>query len=241
MCLSIRRVLLVIFALAAVITLVAMEMASPARSEVPPADPNHVLAIGAAEIGLTPEGIVVSGLSGSVSAIAQRLASAQNVCAQILDRRQALSVAQASVAALEAAIRNDPTNQSLRGQYDQANNQVQSTQASLTSARTQLFTTVLGDAAPQSLAMLQTFQQSAGRVAPPAFRIRPRTDTQWHAIEVAIVAERRAQRRGTALGEEHAALLTAVRAEPEVLAAQNALDQHLVSVRAELNQALQLG
>lgn len=65
--------------------------------------------------------------------------------------------------------------------------------------------------------------KAANRAVPAELKVEERTEEQWRELELAVVAERRAQRLGRAVPTEVATTLSAARGDSDVVAAKTGL------------------
>jgi len=185
------------------------------------------LRIAQAEVGLSPEAVVVcgalEGLQGTLTAI-QSAGAEYDAVAQARTQVSALSQTHQDV---QQALSLDPANESLQTQLATITSQLSQAQAQLESTRADLAEVALEGWTEPQLQKLEGWKASSDRRVPPEFRVTGRSDAQWKAIELALIAERRAARLGQEFAGAQQELLTSVRAEQAVLAAQQALQTNL--------------
>ena len=83
---------------------------------------------------------------------------------------------------------------------------------------------------PASVQLLNTCRANAALAIPAQFGVKHKTMEQWKAIEGALRAEVRAQKRDETLHSAHAQLLSTMRADVDVIAASLRLHNQLSSV-----------
>jgi len=183
-----------------------------------------------AEVGLSPEAIIVSGAQPLGQATLSAIGSAGDEYNAVSQLRQQVSVSTVARENLRRGLSLDPENEELRTQFNASTTQVAQLQEQLAGARNSLAAVALENWTPPQLQKLEAWKASSGRRVPASFRVASRTEAQWHAIELALIAEQRATQLGRELNPEQQQLLAAVRAEAEVVAAGQALTLHLASM-----------
>jgi hypothetical protein len=187
--------------------------------------------VAASDIGLTPEAVATSGLHAQLPATLQRLEDSQELRQVLASQRQQLIQAAQSVMALSQSLGLDPNNQQLQSQYQAAKAQLQSSQDQVATTRQALFDQVMTDVPEALVQKLVIWRDNIDRQAPSELRIRQRTDEQWQAIELAVIAERRAIRQGEVPDPQQTALLAEARADAEVVLAAANLNTTLPAVQ----------
>lgn len=187
----------------------------------------------AADVGITADTLCASGIS--VSQAEQVLARVQAATAErasLAIARTAYAAAARELSALHAQIQADPLNLDLQQLRDSAEALVLSRQASLDNAREALRQAVTTDLQPAQAETLTRLVCQGSMRAPTSLRAGNWTSEQRKLIEIALVAEQRAQSDVTSLPAEVAQLLAEARADAAVLIAAQSLSANLSQFRA---------
>ena len=175
----------------------------------------------AAQIGITPESVVIADLDGtSASLVLGHLEEAAALCQNLAAQHLAVDAAGVSVTALSESLLNDPGNEELIPQHQAALAALQVAKEQVVELREALFEVAVAGISPEKVAMIVVCRQGAPYRVQAGFRATQQTDNQWKAIERALRAEGRAIRRGESLDETHADLLAEVRSDQVVIEAQ---------------------
>ena len=126
----------------------------------------------------------------------------------------------------------DPSNSQTTVAHSIAVEQLSAARVLADTTRQQLLQTVTDGLPTDGIQKLVNWRLSASHRVPGPFRVKQRTDAQWRDIEVALIAELRAQHTDQQLDIETALILTNARNEPEVLASTAELTGHLEAVTA---------
>lgn len=189
----------------------------------------HVLAA-AAEIRLTPEAIAASGLRASLATMLDRLA-ASDIKATISGHRTSLTALTAELTAVNQSLARDAQNATLLQHRAQVVAQIGTTRQAIAASQQALLAAVTNGLPAEALGRLALIRAGLERQVPTEFMAKSRSETEWHALELAIVAEARSQRTGKPPPPEVVALLAQTRAEPEVMAAAERLNTDLAPVK----------
>jgi hypothetical protein len=188
-------------------------------------------------MGITAESAVIAGLStAEASEVLAKLDSVSELRATLQTHQIALNLATQAVsqlASVAADSQEDP--QSHLAEYLAAISELNAAKANVTSATNALFNAITDELSAQQILRLNAWKETTARRVPPSFRVVVRTTEQWDAIEQALKAEARASRLDSPLENEHEQILTAVRAELDVIVAQASLESALVSMNAVFN------
>jgi hypothetical protein len=190
----------------------------------------------AAQLGITAESLVLADLHGYATTILAQLEADEQSRAYLGTLQGSLNQAQAELAALQqlaAAAGNDAT---LTTQLQEAQQNVQTIQQQVATARQAFLQTVTQNLPPEGVERLQVWRESAGVTVPESFRIEQLSAEQWKVVEAAIRAEKRAERLDTELDPDLAGLLSDLRADFDVIAAAGRLSNHLSTCQATFAQ-----
>lgn len=192
----------------------------------------------AAELGVCPESAIVAGVE-NIAPILNAIDAESGLQQSLASHREALLTASTNVTALWQALEIDSENQSLHSQYESAVAAKLSAQTQISVALQALFEAATENLSEQQVQRLTNWRLSQGRKVPPEFRIKQRTDQDWMNLEIALIAEKRAMRLGTALNEAQAELLADARADLEVIEAATALQNELPLMEAQFEQQVE--
>jgi len=210
--------------------IVGLSLWSPAFVQSQATVPASQFRQAAAEVGISPESLIVSGAHALAQATLSELESAGDEYTAIAQVRQQISTASATHEDLRRRLSLDPENQELLAQFNASTTQLAQLQQQLSDAQSDLAEVVLQGWTTPQRQNLEVWKSSFGRRVPAEFRVANRTEAQWHAIELAFIAEQRATQLGRELNPEQQQLLDSVRAEVEVITAQQALQLHLATL-----------
>jgi hypothetical protein len=189
-----------------------------------------------AEIGLGASDLAAVGLQASaVSELLDQLDQQHQTFAAMATAKNALLTATEQVTSLGQQLAKNPLNQEIRAQYNGAIQASEAAKSQVSSLRNDLFGAVTDGLASSTIQRLSALRQSSARKVPVEFRVVSRTDSHWQAIELALIAEARAQRMGDTLAGESASLLANVRMELDVAEAALSLQSNLSAVQQLLN------
>ncbi len=188
----------------------------------------------AAEVGITPESIVLADLQTHTVSILTAIESGSDARATLASAHQVVDAAAATVAQLAAALQvgvEDSELAVLVAQHTSAVADLQSRRQELAAAQTTIFQLATNGMPSALIACLTTCQQSAAYRVPPEFRVLVRTEEQWKQIEGSLRAEKKALLRGRSVPVEDAQRLLNCRSDLQVIAASQRLSVHLTTVR----------
>ena len=187
----------------------------------------------AAEIGITPESVVLAGLQDHTIAILSRVRDAAAAREALDSAHASAAAAAAELARLLMRVRERPTDEDLRSQCEAAAAALQQRQDELRSAKSQLLSVATDGFSERQVALIRAWPERASHRLQAPFRVLDMPAREWRGIERALRAERRAERRNQPLGEDHAELLDDLRGRSEVIAAQIRLDQYGAAVEQQ--------
>jgi len=186
----------------------------------------------AAEIGITPESVVIAGCNPQqTTIILTRLAEAQALRDELHARRLMAGQLVMSLSTLAQQLANASQDQQILDQYQAANQQLQLVKSQIQQIRVTLFQTAMQGLPADTVQAIHVYRAAAVVSVPAAMRVRERTKRQWKAIAHAIRAEKRAQRLDRPLAAGPAQLLANVRQDPAVTQAQFKLDTNLANIK----------
>lgn len=187
----------------------------------------------ARQSGITPETLAASGATGTLAAAAlDQINQAPTEQQQFVNAQSSASDLAGQVSQLRQQVRQDPTNATLVAQLRAAKTQLHASHQSVK---------VAGDAVTSRAAAglpsacSQRLAASRGGIArrtPPEFWAVARTTNEWKQLRADLTVERRAIRVGQALPAGTATRLAQARAHPDVVAATQAINTQLPSIRA---------
>jgi len=195
------------------------------------------LVIAAAEIGITPESVVIAGCNPQQAAIIlARLADAQTLRAELHGRRLVASEMVTSLSTLAQQLADAGQDQQILGQYQAAVQQLQLVKGQIQQLRVALFEVAIEGMPQTKVQRVVVWRKAARYRVAPEFRVRQRTVEEWRAIQRALRAERRGNRIERELAEDHAALLAQVRSDPAVIQASDRLATNLPAMKELFEQ-----
>lgn len=184
-----------------------------------------------AEIGVTPESVVVAGLgAGHIETMRSRLEAASSL-------RQNYDVARAGVAqrSAELTAAREAAHRGMEGQsVASAESNLATALETLATASNNLFTLVSADldgSARETLAACRTRSRSG---LPPEFWAVGIAPDAVAALRAALRAEARCERRGETLPTETSNLIAAYRENPDVQAAAQVLASELATAQSAM-------
>ncbi len=188
----------------------------------------------AAEIGITPETVVLADVAEHATAILNALSAAT-------DERLALAVAHQAVDAASQDVAQIASQLQVGAEEDEladlvaartaASAELQQRRTELYALRDAIRSHVTNGLPPAAVVCINTCRGSAVYRVPTEFRVIQRTPEQWEAIARAVRKEKKALKRGVPLAQQYADLLVAIRSDPQVMAAEQRLLLHLATVR----------
>ncbi len=184
----------------------------------------------AAEIGITPKSLVVADAEEHANTVLTLVVSAPDLRATLDTARSELNTAAMASRMATRASAEHPGDSDLAAAYQTARAVLETKRSAYTTARNGLFAHVTAGLSDAQRTYLVRWQSSARFRVPDSFRVLQRTDEHWKAIGRALRAERRAAKRGDQLDPAMASLLANIRAEFDVIAAQNRLLAYLPQV-----------
>lgn len=186
-----------------------------------------------ADVGISAETLCACGASAAqVEQVLARVQAASSERAGMASARTALAAAARALSMLDAQVQSDPLNLDFQQQRDAAEALLQSRQASLEQARETLRQAATVDLTPAQAEALSRLIRQGGMRAPTAFRAGNWTPEQRKLIEIALVAEQRAQSDVTSLPDEVTQLLAESRADTAVMIAAQSLSANLPQFQA---------
>lgn len=189
-------------------------------------------------IGLTEETLAAAGVTGiQATGILSNVAESPSLVSALASANGAADEAAAALTAAHEAARGPFATENSPSEVAAAQAAFETALANQAAARTSLFNAATEGLSGGTKAKLAAAATALTHQVPTAFMVVPRPPEAWTEIEVALRAEARAARMGTELSSEHSSLLTAIRTEEEVLAAQSALENGLASVQAAIATA----
>lgn len=188
----------------------------------------------AARIGITPDALVICGFDATDAATMLSRLDAVSTMRETLAADQAAADAAAHTAAATAAqLLRGPDEEGLAAQHASNLAALASAQAEVQHELGLLFIVATAGFDEGAVEQLQDMASRPRLNMAPEFRCVSMPDAQWRDVSCALVAERRAERRGESLDDDSASLLAAVRATQAVEAAASALQSGLQTVEAE--------
>ena len=191
----------------------------------------------AVEIGLTPQSAVIANLSSTQASTALAQLQAAGELRQLLTaKHQAVDTASLAVTQLSQLLRTDSGNEELLQQYEVAKEALIAAKEQVVELQEALFDVAVAGIQADKVAMINVCNSGARYRVQSQLRAKLRTRAQWKTIDRALRAEKRAIRRGEDLDEEHANLLTQVRADQVVITAEIHLNQNLEMMKQTFAQ-----
>lgn len=184
----------------------------------------------AAEIGITPQSMVVADVVSHTPTVLSRFGTADAIVNDLAQTRALMHVAAAEVTDLSEQVVDDPNNAELVAAYEQAVAELQYQRDQLSVLQSGLFDHVTDDLSDEAVDRLLAWKQSSSYRVAPEFRVLEFSPDDWTLIEKAQRAEARATRRGETIDDAYADLLANLRSNPDVIAAAQRLETTLTSV-----------
>ncbi len=204
------------------------------------------LARAAADVGITPESIVVADLQADAGTILGRFESNRDLISAIdtLEGHCQLGIANVNNR-LEVCRANPGVGQAFQD-YRTAVQSLRTFHSQLDNAKAELLERVTDGLNAQKIAALAIWKNAAGHDMPASFCAQDRSDDEWKAVKEALRSEQRIARVGTGdLDEEEEideynaeqVLLSEIRSDLNVTAAQVRLTAHLDLVESQFETA----
>lgn len=185
------------------------------------------------QIGLGPRALAAAGVSAEEAAsLLTRVDQDPSTRAAYVTAADNLSSARTALAAAIEAARSDPASQSLRQAATAAAASVASARQSLTQAASGLVSVAVAGLPDGAATRLAVCRQTRHHRVPPALWTASLSAAEWDRLELALIAERRAQRLNVAVPEDAAQLLAQCRAQPQVVQAQQNIDASLAAIES---------
>lgn len=192
------------------------------------------------EAGLSAEVLAAAGVTaGEVEAAIDAAAESAGERAAFDAAHQSRAAALAAVRVAVEAARSDPSSEQARQALADASNALASAKQVLEQSRAALLALAAAEFSPACASRLSACREVAARKIPPAMRAASLSAAEWEAVELAIIAERRAVRLDGPVPTDAAELLSSVRAQAAVVTAQQAVDVSLASIEAVLRSDAQ--
>ncbi len=177
--------------------------------------------ISALDAGVSAGALVAAGGSlADAQAISDRIDDAVLLVAEVESLRRAADIAAEDAELAYEALLIQPNSASLRSEYDAAVESVRNTHARMLAAIAALKADALTGLGGEASELLARCGDPTSRGVPVNLRVAPCSAEDWSVIKHALIAERRAARRGEELDPDAAALLRHVRGDPAVVAAE---------------------
>ncbi|MCP3999069.1 MAG: hypothetical protein GY722_29000 [bacterium] len=188
----------------------------------------------AAEIGITPESLVLADVEQHAPAILASISAASNERLALVAAHQAVDSASQNMAQVASQLQAGSDEDGLADLIAArvaAEAELLQRRTELQALRDTIRTAVTSGLPPAAVICINTSRQAAAYRVPTEFRVLQRTPEQWKAIERAVREEKKAMKRGVPLAQQYAGLLTAIRSDPQVAGAEQRLVLHLSAVR----------
>jgi len=214
-------------------TIIAQLAAAAVLACTSPASPPDAAAAQlVAEIGFSPEAMLVAGFSPEeTESIVDNLCANTEARASLAALHATATQAGAALEAAELALNGAPSSPQLREARDQARKASAIAHKALAEARVAVRLASVAPAGQAKADALALYLASANRQVSPEFKAISRSDADWAALEHALRAEARALWNGEEVPQQASAVLSAARSNESVIAAKGRLDQGLVSTR----------
>jgi hypothetical protein len=182
------------------------------------------------DLGFTPESLAIAGVSPSQSeALLTTLVAETELCEAYLAAATAADEASRVLAeCADGALSSTEVTQAA------AQVQLDSARAAAAEASADLREALEASLTTQQIAIIDTARTSATISVPQEFRVLTLSAEQWAAVECACRAERRAIRCGDTLDEEMQTLLSSLRSDTNVIAAEQLLETNLAAIEQVL-------
>ena len=184
-------------------------------------------------VGLTPENVAMADAAGQTAAILARIAQSEQLVSdrQVL-RQQASQVAD-EVTRLTNELREGSENDDVLVELQAKKAQLISLRQSIVDNDAALFATATDGMSPEAVDRLQRARAAQLRRVPPSFRMLALTDDEWKQVEKDLRREAYADQTGQALDPNVAQRLAQIRANAEVMRAEQDLADDLEAVRTQ--------
>ncbi len=192
-----------------------------------------------ASLGITPETLALVGCGPSEArAVATR--TRENGAALETWETEESDLAQLSreLRPLLEAARSKPFDQDARAAYTTKRRELASARLRLAAARDAVFETVTIGFNADQITVLRRCGARMHTGTPPEFWVVDCSAAEWRKVQLALTAERRAERRGDAVPAEHADVLAAVREQTQVREAARLLEMNCATLRQALDDGL---
>ncbi len=187
----------------------------------------------AADIGVTPESMVVAGFSlQETTIVLNRIQAAQTIREELGLLAASSDNAVLALAMLQQALAEAPGDQNFLNQIQQATEEVQAIATAITLKRTELQTLALADFPAAKIQRLTIWKNGSAHRVPASFRTALRSEDQWKSIVQALRAERRATIRDEPLDPQFIAILQPVYEDQLVIDADLAMQLHFENMKA---------
>ena len=200
--------------------------------------PGQGVIMAAAEIGITPESVVLAGLENQADTMLTRLEDAADLRAALMAKHIESSNVASQVTSLAEQLLSSAEDPVLSAQYAQAVADLEAIQLEITVLHGDLFAVATAGYTIQQKNTLQLVKSNAQYRVPAEFRVLTLTVDEWKSTEKALRAERRALRRGEDLDPVYEALLLDLRTDPAVTSAAQQLTLHLSAVEQVFQDTL---
>ena len=186
----------------------------------------------AAEIGLTPESLVLAGMETSAATLLLRVQDATTEREKLAESQSLASAAADLLAQCSMSLQANPDDATAVQQFEQAAASLQAARSDVELERQALRNAVLFDATAPEIEALEHWRSSAPFRIAAEFRVLAKDDMEWQLIEAALRAEQRALLRDEAIDPVYADALEDLRDEPAVISAAQALSESLDATEA---------
>ncbi len=185
----------------------------------------------AAKLGITARGAAAIGLGqAGTQVLLQRIVNNSSAVGAFLSAQAQLESCMHALVEAESQLRPDPTDVSRIAAVRTARGNLLQARAQAESSKQSLRQLLLAGVPEPVVARIQAVFASRSRRCPIEFGVAPRTGSQWTKIAVALAAERQSLAAGQSVPADVSSLLTTIRAESEVVAAQSAVSTSLSAV-----------
>jgi len=183
-------------------------------------------------IGLSPEAMAVAGIDAAgAQTIIERIHGQEAVFDQARLLLEDVQAANAEITFTREQLQKGTLDETIATRYAMATS-AREDAVSLAQSRLDIAYAATLDGFDQAvLDRLAAWRSSQGRRVPAHFRCVERSDSEWKALELALIAEGRSERTGEPLAARHVDTLSLARADAEVVAAEQRLDQSLGGIR----------
>lgn len=185
------------------------------------------------QVGLGPEALAAAGVTAQESAdLLARVEQDPSIRAAFIAATEERGSAHTAAAAAIEAARADPGNESLRRVAVAAAASTAAAQQAVTQAASGVVAVAVAGLPEVAATRLATYRQTRIYRVPAAMWAASQAADEWEGLELALIAERRAQRLNVTVPESAAQLLAQCRAQAQVVQAQQNIDASIVAIQA---------